>query len=337
MPLFLQLLRSEAGDDPERIAAVLKGVSAYQTAPRGRPMRRARKLARRGRATLRDYGGEGTPIVFVPSLINGPEILDLDRDRSLVRWLRAQGLRPLLVDWGTPTSAEQGLDLAGHVEKLLVPLLSRLPEPPIVAGYCLGGTLAAAAAHLMPVRGLALIATPWRFSGFPPESRLRLTELWEQARAPAEQVGLMPMEVMQSAFWRLDAARTLAKFEAIGRRAEDRKAVASFTKVEDWANAGPPMTFAAARDVMQNFFLADLPGTGRWRVGGQIIDPSSLSCPVLEVVSTSDRIVPFASAAGAGERLTLGLGHVGMIVGGRGKALLWQPLLEWLSRAQRVC
>lgn len=325
------MLRNEAADDPERVAAVLAGVRAYQDAPRPRPMRRARKIARRGRASLREYGRQGTPVVFVPSLINGPEILDLDRDRSLLRWLAAQGLRPMLIDWGSPTGAERDLSFAGHVEKLLLPLLSRLPEPPILAGYCLGGTMAAAAAQLMPVRALAMIASPWRFSGFPPESRLRLAELWEQACDPTAQLGLMPMEVMQSAFWRLDPVRTLAKFEAIGRKAGKRRALMDFAAVEDWANGGPPMTYGAARELMEDFFLRNRPGEGRWMVRGEAIDPGALSCPVLQVVSTSDRIVPHGSAADVGERLTLGLGHVGMIVGGRGRDLLWDPLGQWLS------
>lgn len=331
------MLRSEAGDDPARMAAVLTGIRAYQEAPRARPMRRARVIARRGRVTLRDYGGEGPLVVFVPSVINGSEILDLDRDRSLMRWLRGQGVRPLLVDWGSPSGGESAVSLAGHVEKFLLPLLSRLREPPIIAGYCLGGTLATALAQLMPCRGLALIAAPWRFSGFPPKSRLRLAELWDSARAPAEQIGLLPMEVTQSAFWQLDPARTLAKFESIGRKANNRKTLASFTAVEDWANDGSPMPFAAAREMMVDFFGRDLPGERGWRVGGQVIDPASLTCPILEIVSTTDRIVPHASAAGVGDRLTLRLGHVGMIVSGQAKELVWQPLLQWLSQAQQLC
>jgi polyhydroxyalkanoate synthase len=113
--------------------------------------------------------------------------------------------------------------------------------------------------------------------------------------------------------------------------------LASFTKVEDWSNAGPPMTFAAARELMEDFFLRDRPGEGTWQVCGRAIDLTSLTCPILEVDSTTDRIVPHASAAGVGERLTLRLGHVGMVVGGRGKELLWQPLLEWLSQVRRLC
>ena len=52
-------------------------------------------------AALRDYGGEGRPVLFVPSLINPPNVLDMG-DRSLLRWLAGQGRRVLLLDWGWP-------------------------------------------------------------------------------------------------------------------------------------------------------------------------------------------------------------------------------------------
>jgi hypothetical protein len=32
------------------------------------------------------------------------------------------------------------------------------------------------------------------------------------------------------------------------------------------------------------------------------------------------------------DRLTPPAGHVGMVVGGRAQASLWQPLVDWLSR-----
>jgi polyhydroxyalkanoate synthase len=63
-----------------------------------------------------------------------------------------------------------------------------------------------------------------------------------------------------------------------------------------------------------------------------VVDPAALACPLLDIVSTTDRIVPAASATGAGERVTLAQGHVGMVVGGRARASLWQTLAEWLTR-----
>ena len=73
----------------------------------------------------------------------------------------------------------------------------------------------------------------------------------------------------------------------------------------------------AAREMFEDLFAGDLPGTGRWHVAGATIDPASLAVPSLNIVSTTDRIVPAATAVRAGERLELALGHVGMVVGSR--------------------
>ena len=53
-------------------------------------------------------------MLVVPSLINRAYILDLAPGRSLLRWLAAQGFRPLLLDWGAPGPAEAGFDLDAY-------------------------------------------------------------------------------------------------------------------------------------------------------------------------------------------------------------------------------
>ena len=334
MPLFLQLLRSETATSPDRRRAALAGLRAYQRADRRPRPPAASVVARAGRAALRDYGGAGPPVVFVPSLINPPHVLDLSESNSLLRWLAGQGVRPLLVDWGSPGPEERDLDIAGHVEALLLPLLDAVGEPVALAGYCLGGTMALAAAMRNPVTGLALIAAPWRFSGFPQQGRDGQIALWRQSAPAAEAMGLFPIELLQTGFWRLDPARTIAKFESFASMDPDSAQAQGFVALEDWANDGPPLTLAAGRELMESFFGEDAPGRGEWRVGGGPIDPSKLACPVLNVVSTTDRIVPAASAADVGEAITLGLGHVGMVVGGRARNALWEPLAGWLSQAR---
>jgi polyhydroxyalkanoate synthase len=143
------------------------------------------------------------------------------------------------------------------------------------------------------------------------------------------------MEVLQSAFWSLDPERTVAKFEAFADLEGEEARI--FVALEDWANDGPPIAVAAARELFEDFFGRDLPGTGAWMVAGRTIDPAALDVPVLEIVSTTDRIVPEVSAAGVGERLALAQGHVGMIVGRRAREALWEPLAAWLSRTAAKC
>lgn len=315
--------------------AALAGLKAYQHAerlPRPAPMP---AVATAGRARLLDYGGDGPPAVFVPSLINPPDVLDLAEGNSLLRWLSGQGVHPYLVDWGAPEPEEAELTVAGHVESLLLPLLDALGGDCHLVGYCLGGTMAAGAAAARTPVSLVTIAAPWRFDGFPDEARTGLAELWSTARPTSEMLGALPMEVLQTAFWKLDPGRTVSKFEMFSRLDPDSDKASGFIALEDWANDGPPLTLGAACELIEDMFGANATGERRWTVGGRVVDPAALPCPVLDIVSSSDRIVPEASAARAGKVLTLRQGHVGMVVGGRGREALWKPLASWLRSPGR--
>lgn len=274
-------------------------------------------------------------MVFVPSLINPPIILDLAEDNSLLRWLAGQGVRPLLVDWGDPSDPPpqgQELDIAGHVTTFLLPLLASLGEPVHLAGYCLGGTMALGAAMHAPILSLTLIAAPWRFQGFGGEARADIASLWQAAKPTALSLGLVPIEVLQSGFWRLDPARTVTKFEAFGKLEPDSDQARSFVALEDWANAGAPLTFAAGKELFEDMVGKDVTGRGNWIVAGEAVSPAKLKVPGLEFVSMNDKIVPAASSARLLHHHMLGLGHVGMIVGSRARRQLWEPLAAMLSQ-----
>jgi polyhydroxyalkanoate synthase len=330
LPLFLDMLRSETAASPERAAAALAGLRRYQSAPRPPRARVAPARFRKGAARLRDLGGAGRPVVFIPSLINPPSVLDISPERSLVRWIAAQGFRTWLVDWGSPPPSDRDLDVAGHITDRLLPLLSKLDEPPILVGYCLGGTMALAAAASSRVAGVATLAAPWRFAGYGEQGRADMLALWDAAQPACAQLGLVPMEVLQAGFWKLDPARTIAKYERFGALDPDSDAARDFVALEDWANAGEPLTYAAGAELFEALIAEDRPGRGLWSVGGATVDPHTLACPAVEFVSLTDRIVPAATAIGLPDRRDLGAGHVGMIVGSRAREQVWEPLAEWL-------
>lgn len=327
------MMREQTAGDPRRLRRALDGLRRYQEAERAPPREPMPAIAERDGATLRDYGGSGTPLLFVPSLINPPTILDLSEERSLLRWLAARGRRVLLLDWGWPGQERSDWGIAEHVERMLLPLLDSLGEPADLVGYCLGGTMAVAAAQLGAARSLATIAAPWHFSAYLAESRNRLVRLWsEGGRDAAKSLGVLPMEVLQSAFWSLDPQRTVAKFEAFAGMDPASVEARAFVALEDWANDGPPLPGRAAQDLFVEFFSADSPGRGEWRVGGELVREERLGLPVLNIVSATDRIVPAAAALRVGERLELAQGHVGMVVGSKAREAMWQPLADRLSR-----
>ncbi|QNE30831.1 alpha/beta hydrolase [Sphingomonas sp. NBWT7] len=321
------MLRSETATSPSRRAAALAGLRRYQ-AYRRTPRRLASARRQQGRTRLRDYGGDGRPVVFVPSLINPPHILDLIDGRSLLRWIATQGFRTWMVDWGTPSADEHAMGVGGHVERLLLPMIRRFAQPPILVGYCLGGTMSLAAAAVGPVAGVATIASPWRFAGYSEAARRDIAALWLSAQPGCASLGLVPMEVLQTGFWRLDPARTIAKYEAFASMPDAEATM--FVAMEDWANAGAPLTYAAGAELFEDFLARDVTGRGEWRVAGAPVDPLTLRCPAAEFVSLNDRIVPATSAIGLADRRDLGAGHVGMVVGSRAKQQLWEPLRDWL-------
>jgi polyhydroxyalkanoate synthase len=327
LPLFLEMVRQISQHEPALARRALAGLEAYAQAPR--PPKRTERpaIARVGGASLRDHGGDGAPIILLPSLINPPDILDLDEETSLTGALAKSGRQLLLLDWG-PASERSELDVGGHVESLLLPLLDALGEPAAVVGYCLGGTMALAAANLAPVRRLVTLAAPWHFARYPAESRAALGRLWEQSQIPSRRLGALPMEVLQAGFWALDPERTVRKFAEFGELDPASDQARRFVTLEDWANEGEPLPLPAARELFECLYRDDAPGSGRWSVGGQSIAERP-PVPSLHLVAGEDRIVPPESAPD-GNQHRIECGHVGMIVGRR-RTQLHQAIADFLA------
>jgi polyhydroxyalkanoate synthase len=327
LPLFLALIREVSTRDPELARQALVGLKAYELAPRDAAPPPKPEVARIGGTCLRDHGGDGPPVVLIPSLINPPRILDLDAQVSLAGAVTRMGRRVLLLDWG-PAEERSRLSVGEHIEQLLVPLLRELGEPVALAGYCLGGTMAIAAANLTECERVATLAAPWNFSLYPQASRAALGDMWRHSEPAAQALAALPMEVLQAAFWSLDPERTVRKFAGFGNLDPESPDARRFVALEDWANEGEPLPYPAARELIEDLFGRDLPGSGQWKIGGRLIT-DRLSAPLVNILAAGDRIAPAATAP-AGDALAIPSGHVGMIVGSA-RARLHEALRDFLS------
>jgi polyhydroxyalkanoate synthase len=335
-------------DEIERRAgSYLAGLEAYRRHPFCRSPSTMPVLWREGTTRLLDYGrdGAGPVVLVVPSLINRYHVLDLLQERSFLRHLAGQGLRPLVVDWGAPGIQERHFDLPdyirGRLDAAFLVAHRTAGKPIAVIGYCMGGLLALALAlrRRQQVACLALLATPWDFHA----------ERAEQARLLGLIAGLLPLlcgatdtvsvDIIQSLFFVLDpftAERKFTRFAALDPAGGGAR---EFVALEDWLNDGVPLALEAARTCLRSWYGENQPGRGVWRVEDQLVDPKALNRPALVVVPSRDRIVPpssaepLAAAFGAATVMRPPLGHVGMMSAARAPAILWTPIAAWL-RAQ---
>jgi polyhydroxyalkanoate synthase subunit PhaC len=340
-----------------RLADFHDGLVRYRKAAYRRDVPPAKIVWQEGTTTVADYAPDAAPdaraVLLVPSLINRAYILDLAADNSLVRYLAAQGFRPFLVDWAAPGDIERGFGLTHYIDGRLAAILGCVEKiagakggKPAVLGYCMGGLLALGLAmrHQARLGGLALLATPWDFHSERVDLAQGIGEAFEPWWPWIDKVGELPVDVLQGLFAALDPFLAARKFRALAGMPEDNPKFNAFVALEDWLNDGVALAAPVARETLVGWYGENTPMRGRWSLGGRAVLPQAIAVPSLCVIPAQDRIVPPASAAALADRLAgcarlePPLGHIGMVVGGRGRTELWAPLAAWLARlpAHRV-
>ena len=335
-----------------RAEAFLTGLEAYRGHPFHRGGARVPVRWRHGAARLLDYGsgspkGEkgpaaGPTVLIVPSLINRYYILDLMRERSFVRYLAAQGLRPLVLDWGEPGAAERDFTLSDYITGPLTEAASAAVAltggPVAVCGYCMGGLLALALALRRPADTacLALLATPWDFHAERREEAEFLGSLMEFLPLLSGTSDPVPVSVIQSLFMALDpflAERKFIRFAGLDPKGE---AARSFVALEDGINDGVPLARQVALECARSWYRDNDPARGAWQVAGRPVRPQQVTAPSLVVLPSRDRIVPprsaepLATAIPHAAVLRPPSGHIGMMASIAAPAAVWKPIAQWL-------
>jgi polyhydroxyalkanoate synthase len=342
------LARAVDAEAGRRLMAFIQGVRAYHNHPGQRALAEPPCVWNQGSTRLLDYGAtapqgkDGAPLLVVPSLINRAYILDLTRERSLIRHLARREFRPFLVDWGAPGEVESAFSLddyvAGRLEGALDAACGLAKRPAAVVGYCMGGLLALALAQRRPAltAALVLMATPWDFHAHDIGAVRLLKAAAPTLSAMIEALGVLPIDVLQAMFSSLDPYRTPRKFQNFAALDPDGPKAAMFVALEDWLNDGVPLAGRVARETLFGWYVENAPARGAWCIGGRPVRPAEVSAPSLVVVPEQDYIVPPGSAAPLGAALpgaamrVVPAGHIGMVVGARAQTVLYEPLADWL-------
>lgn len=330
-------------------ADVISGIKRYCNTAYKREVPEPPSIWQKGAARLLDYGinattaHNGAVVLFIPSLINRYYILDLEEERSLLRFLASEGHYPLVLDWGKPADTEKDYNCEDYIAHILIPAIKYLAEKTggkiALAGYCMGGVLSLAAAHIAVkhVGALALLATPWNFhcDNFKP---LILDDAYKQKMAEILASGdTVPAEIIQALFYLTDPWVFEQKFKRFASLEEHGRAAKDFIALEHWVNDGVPMTSRMAHDCLIDWAQENQLAVGGWQIANKIINPKELKLPTFIAMPKNDHVVPFdcalplAKAIKHAKIIYPAAGHVSMIVGSQAKRELWQPLSHWLA------
>ncbi len=324
-------------------AALLAGVAAYRRHPWQRDMDDPPVVWREGSTRLLDYGpADGAPLLVVPSLVNRAYVLDLLPDHSMLRFLAAQGIRPLLLDWGYPGDLERGFTLSDYIAGRLERALESLARPVALAGYCMGGLMAVAAAQRRPdlVRRLVLLASPWDFWAEGAQQARDLAALLPALEPALAQSGALAVDMLQVLFSLLDPGSVATKYRDFGRQDQGAARARMFVAMEDWLNDGVPLAAPVARETLAGWYGRNAPAAGNWRVLGLPVRPEAVRVPSFVAAPGRDRIVPPGSARALAAAIPGAVlhgpraGHIGMVAGSTARAALWEPLVGWLRDTQ---
>jgi polyhydroxyalkanoate synthase len=339
------LLAALGGEVRRRLGLYLDGITAYRAHPYRRGLADPPVLWAEGTTRLLDYRPHGTPkaaALFVPSLINRAHILDLARERSLMRSLAGAGIRCLLLDWAAPGAVERGFSLDDYI---LGRLASALDEavlahggPVALIGYCMGGLLALPLALRAPdkVSALGLLATPWDFAADGGVQRGLLMAHRAMLARVIDLFGTLPTDIIQGLFAGLDPLLAARKFVRFATLDPSSDAARAFVALEDWLNDGVPLAGPVARECLFGWYDENRPGRGTFLVGGEAVRPEHLDKPSLVVIPADDRIVPPPSAEALADLIPGALawrpplGHIGMIASPRATTALYEPLARWI-------
>ncbi len=344
-----QLAQAVQREATLRLREFLNGIKRYHDSSYRRTVVSPPVIWRKGSACLLDYtrlcaGNMALlpPLLLIPSLINRYYILDLDEKKSFARYLSAQGIPCLILDWGEPEGAEMAYNCADYVTEILVPALNFIVastgQKAVLGGYCMGGVLATALGLICPAltAGIALLATPWDFCA-PGMAHLRLNnELCSQIEAQLSAEEKVPASLIHLLFCLQNPIGFQQKFRRFAQMPEGKEGakIRAFMALESWVNDGVPMAAAVAKECLLDWTQHNTLHSGYWEVKGSRINPSGSAMRVFAAIPKSDQIVPKSCAMPLAQAMNAsiiypGAGHVSMVVGEKAKRELWEPFVAW--------
>jgi polyhydroxyalkanoate synthase len=269
------------------------------------------------------------PLLIVPPWINKFYILDLNPEKSFIRWCVEQGLTVFCISWVNPDARHATKDFESYMREGIFAALEAIQdasgEKKVSAiGYCVGGTLLGVTLAYMAAVGDKRIESATFFTtqvDFSQAGELSVFVDEEQIKAIEEQMGRTGY---------LDGSRMAGAFNML--RPNDliwSYAVNNYLKGKAptpfdllyWNSDSTRMPAANHSFYLRNCYLDNRLSKGEMEIGGKRLDLKKVTIPIYNLATREDHIAPSASVfigsqcfGGPVEHVVAGSGHIAGVV-----------------------
>ncbi|MEZ5811615.1 MAG: class I poly(R)-hydroxyalkanoic acid synthase [Rhizobiaceae bacterium] len=297
------------------------------------------------------------PLVICPPWINKFYILDLNPEKSFIKWAVGQGHTVFVISWVNPdkrhASATWEDYIRDGIELALDTAEEMTGESGVNAiGYCVGGTLLAAALALMAKRGDKRIKTTTFFTtqvDFTYGGDLKVFVDEQQVRAIERSMkgkGYLDGTKMAMAFNMLRSSELIWPY--VVNNYMRGKAPMAFDLLY-WNSDSTRMSAANHSYYLRNCYLDNNLSRGRMVLDGETVSLGDITIPIYNLATREDHIAPARSVfVGCGffggdvEYVMAGSGHIAGVVNppSLGKYQYWTggvpegEFEDWLANAQ---
>jgi len=297
------------------------------------------------------------PLLIVPPWINKYYVLDLNPDKSFIRWAVAQGLTVFCMSWVNPDERHANKGFEHYMREGIFAALDAIRdatgERKVTAlGYCVGGTLLAATLAYMAAKNDKRIESATFLTtqvDFQHAGDLKVFVDEEQVKA---------IEDMMSARGYLEGSRMANAFNML--RPNDliwpyvvnvyMKGHAPFPfDLLYWNSDSTRMPAANHAFYLRNCYLENKLTRGEMELGGVRLDLGRVTIPIFNLAAREDHIAPARSVfigskafGGPVDFVLAGSGHIAGVVNpvGKPKYQYWTggpvegELEDWIQRAK---
>jgi polyhydroxyalkanoate synthase len=296
------------------------------------------------------------PLLIVPPWINKFYILDLNPEKSFIKWCVDQGLTVFVISWVNPDERLAAKSFEDYMRQGPLAALDAIKqatgeEEVNAIGYCVGGTLLSVALAWMAAKGDKRIASATLFAAqvdfthagdlmvFVDEDQLKTLE-----KNMAER-GYLEGKKMANAFNMLRSNDLIWPY-----------VISNYLKGKQphpfdllyWNSDSTRMPAANHAFYLRNCYLENKLSTGQMEIAGETLDLGNVTIPIYNLATREDHIAPAKSAflgskffGGPVTYVLAGSGHIAGVINppGKPKYQYWTGdapignLDNWLKKA----